>query len=133
VANAWTPSVLDRARSGESGSSAKVLYEFHDERLIEQAQRRLVPGQVSYIPEVSQRSGSGNGKGLFADRAEAKHFTAASKRVGLRSRASAGVNRDNAQQYWATVKEEIKRLAATARAQQKQPHGGLSGAAQAEQ
>jgi len=32
----------------------KFLYQFHEERLIEQAQQRLLPGQISYIPEENQ-------------------------------------------------------------------------------
>ncbi len=36
-------------------AARKFLYQFHDEQLIEQAQQRLEPGQVSYIPEESAR------------------------------------------------------------------------------
>src|SRR5258708_15187535 len=32
-------------------ASRKFLYQFHDEQLIEQARQRLLPGQISYIPE----------------------------------------------------------------------------------
>jgi hypothetical protein len=32
-------------------AARKFLYQFHDERLVEQAQQRLLPGQISYIPE----------------------------------------------------------------------------------
>src|SRR6202521_5384280 len=32
-------------------AARKFLYQFHDERLIEQAHQRLLPGQSSYIPE----------------------------------------------------------------------------------
>lgn len=32
-------------------AARKFLYQFHDEQLIEEAQQRLLPGQVSYIPE----------------------------------------------------------------------------------
>lgn len=32
-------------------AARKFLYQFHEEGLIEQAQQRLLPGQVSYIPE----------------------------------------------------------------------------------
>ncbi len=35
-------------------AARKFLYQFHDERLIEQAQQRLLPGQISYIPEENQ-------------------------------------------------------------------------------
>jgi len=35
-------------------AARKFLYQFHDERRIEQAQQRLLPGQISYIPEESQ-------------------------------------------------------------------------------
>ena len=35
-------------------ASRKFLYQFHDEQLIEEAQQRLLPGQISYIPEESQ-------------------------------------------------------------------------------
>jgi hypothetical protein len=35
-------------------AARKFLYQFHDQRLIEQAQQRLLPGQVSYIPEGNQ-------------------------------------------------------------------------------
>ena len=31
------------------------LYRFHDDKLIEQAQQRLLPGQISYIPEETRR------------------------------------------------------------------------------
>jgi hypothetical protein len=34
-----------------SEAARKFLYQFHDERLIEQAQQRLLPGQISCIPE----------------------------------------------------------------------------------
>jgi hypothetical protein len=34
-------------------AARKFLYQFHDERLIAEAQQRLLPGQVSYIPEES--------------------------------------------------------------------------------
>src|SRR5690242_15318809 len=44
----------DRARSAEPEAARKFLYQFHDERLIEQAQQRLLPGQISYIPEENQ-------------------------------------------------------------------------------
>lgn len=41
-------------------AARRFLYQFHDERLIEQAQRRLLPDQISYIPEESQpREGLG--------------------------------------------------------------------------
>lgn len=36
-------------------AARKFLYQFHDERLVEQAQQRLAAGQVSYIPEESVR------------------------------------------------------------------------------
>lgn len=32
-------------------AARKFLYQFHDDQLIEQAQQRLLPGQISYIPE----------------------------------------------------------------------------------
>jgi len=35
-------------------AARKFLYRFHDERLIEEAQQRLLPGQVGYIPEENQ-------------------------------------------------------------------------------
>ena len=36
-------------------AARKFLYQFHDEQLIEQAQQRLAPEQISYIPEESAR------------------------------------------------------------------------------
>jgi hypothetical protein len=35
-------------------AARRFLYQFHDERLIEQAHQRLLPGQISYIPEENQ-------------------------------------------------------------------------------
>src|ERR1700719_3675998 len=35
-------------------AARKFLYQFHDERLIEHAQRRLLPVQISYIPKENQ-------------------------------------------------------------------------------
>jgi Transposase DDE domain group 1 len=35
-------------------AARKFLYQFHDDKLIEQAQQRLLPGQFSYIPEENQ-------------------------------------------------------------------------------
>jgi hypothetical protein len=32
-------------------AARKFLYQFHDDQLMEQAQQRLLPGQISYIPE----------------------------------------------------------------------------------
>src|SRR6202171_3810875 len=32
-------------------AARKFLYQFHDGQLLEQAQQRLLPGQISYIPE----------------------------------------------------------------------------------
>ena len=35
-------------------AARKFLYQFHDDKLIEQAQQGLLPGQISYIPEENQ-------------------------------------------------------------------------------
>jgi hypothetical protein len=38
-------------------AARKFLYQFHDERLIEQAQQRLLPGQINY--NSGEKPGSG--------------------------------------------------------------------------
>ncbi len=35
-------------------SARRFLYQFHDQELIEEAQQRLLPGQISYVPRENQ-------------------------------------------------------------------------------